>query len=186
MHPRGTLAYATNTLFVLLHRCRQAAGVVNYRYFGLRNGNQCWATNNFTVAVSGGIASTCTTACLGNSNQKCGGDGATSLYKVVDKPGKQVYSCLIWCASVSRILSSTCEGRFTTVATFTKTRCLESSVSFGLVQQWACTPNRSNQTFFVAPIAGGEACALSCDLFPGSAASPSGGTVQVLRQHRAE
>ncbi len=61
-----------------LQNCASLASSKNYLYFGLQNGNECWAANSFG---SQGVATNCNKQCSRDSNM-CGGAGANSVYSL--------------------------------------------------------------------------------------------------------
>lgn len=59
--------------------CRTAASAAGYLYFGLQNGNECWAGNTYGGQ---GAGTGCTTACTANAAQLCGGPWRNSVYSI--------------------------------------------------------------------------------------------------------
>ncbi|CAG8663232.1 13255_t:CDS:1, partial [Ambispora gerdemannii] len=59
----------------------------NFKYAGLEDGYQCFCGNDYTVngQASGAPDEQCSTSCVGNSSQICGGPFALSIYKVPNK-----------------------------------------------------------------------------------------------------
>lgn len=62
-----------------LSACQQAASSAGYSYFGLEDGNQCWAGNNIQIATSLGPSSSCNMPCSDGSDM-CGGQWALNMY----------------------------------------------------------------------------------------------------------
>ena len=67
--------------------CARIAGGLGYRYAGLQNGNQCFASNNLTTATQLGPSTQCTDTCDAACGSvtcqgACGGACANSIYAV--------------------------------------------------------------------------------------------------------
>lgn len=54
--------------------CHQAAIDNGYTFFGLQDGEECWASNSdFSVISQHGPSSNCNMTCPGDSSEPCGG-----------------------------------------------------------------------------------------------------------------
>lgn len=60
--------------------CYWRAAQYSYQYFGIQNGGECWAGNEYTLATSRGGSSACTMQCTAGG--ACGGNYAVSLYSL--------------------------------------------------------------------------------------------------------
>lgn len=68
----------TNNANMTVELCsRLAAG---YRYFGLQNGNQCYAGYDLVHATAGGEAKDCRVPCTGDTKEPCGGAAANRIF----------------------------------------------------------------------------------------------------------
>eukprot|EP00245_Coleochaete_scutata_P006745 TRINITY_DN2150_c0_g1_i1.p2 TRINITY_DN2150_c0_g1~~TRINITY_DN2150_c0_g1_i1.p2 ORF type:complete len:247 (+),score=4.43 TRINITY_DN2150_c0_g1_i1:50-742(+) len=64
-----------------VEKCAAAAKVRRLRFFGLQNGNYCFATNSSTTATAQGPIADCILKCTGNQNQWCGGYWRNTVYE---------------------------------------------------------------------------------------------------------
>lgn len=64
--------------------CALLAKHEGFLVFGLKHYRECWGSNDLTYATALGTSTGCTTACKGDSSQKCGGSNALSVYTLPD------------------------------------------------------------------------------------------------------
>lgn len=63
-------------------KCYNNALSGGYRYFALQYGRECWASNDYALAISSGVSNGCNMACSGNASETCGGNLANNLYMI--------------------------------------------------------------------------------------------------------
>jgi alpha-tubulin suppressor-like RCC1 family protein len=66
--------------YMTIELCAEAARESGYGIFAVQNGNQCFAGFDYARAVSQGLTNVCTSSCVGDSSQNCGGGWGNQLY----------------------------------------------------------------------------------------------------------
>ena len=101
-----------------ISKCFVAALQSGYKYFGLQNGNECWAGSDYAAAIRNGWSFNCNNRCSGNPDEVCGNAGRNSMYRIgtpsapeYGDPGK-LPTCIL-CSCIPAI-----------AAPLTKKRCL--------------------------------------------------------------
>ncbi|CAG8644440.1 553_t:CDS:2, partial [Ambispora gerdemannii] len=78
----GTTPQVENSMTI--DDCINICNQNSFKYAGLEDGHQCFCGNDYTVngQASGAPNEQCSTSCVGNNSQICGGPFALSIYKV--------------------------------------------------------------------------------------------------------
>ncbi|KAI4597041.1 hypothetical protein KJ359_004954 [Pestalotiopsis sp. 9143b] len=165
--PGCSFQYSKMSVDVCLKYCSDK----NYPFSGLENGRECWCGNSVPEAskVDSGGAGRCTTKCLGNMQQMCGGQSLLSVYQnstvqpAVIPPtvnGFQYVGC--YDESRGRVLPDfrTSDDRAMTVESCVKT-CDDrgmpwAGVEYGQECWCAKTPKTD------APVLKAESCGMQC------------------------
>jgi hypothetical protein len=62
--------------------CRGMASARHFRFYGLQNSSECWATNDTTSPFELGTSDGCNLTCFGDASQQCGGVDAVAVYDI--------------------------------------------------------------------------------------------------------
>eukprot|EP00775_Hariotina_reticulata_P010139 gene10139-10297_t len=82
-----------------IYNCFKAAQDKGFRYFGLQNGAECWASNDWASVSRYRLSSNCGTPCNGYGKEMCGGPMANSVYQAANSSDNVVYLAAFWPAS---------------------------------------------------------------------------------------